>query len=149
MDTEEKPYMGVTGAVIVITTKPYYFCPKHGNVSDKPGKCPQCNEDYVAEEPSTVTYICDKCGVRYIAPPSYFQEHPLCSDECKGALHNACTPQSSFNFVIDGNWNGGNVGKKIQQKNEQVKKKWAGMSYEQTSLKEKIGTMVNEKLGGG
>ena len=134
---------------IKIEIVPSYFCRKHGDIYEQPGKCNICGEDLVEEEPYTVEYSCDNCGLVFIGPPSYFEAHPKCTG-CipAGTLHNTLQPQASFNFVIDGIWNGGNVGKKIQQKNEQVKKKWAGMEGDGKSLKQKIGVMVNERLGG-
>lgn len=52
----------------------------------------------------------------------------------------------SIHVKINGNLDGGSVGKKIQERNERLKKIHAGYSYEQASLREKIEKEVQKKV---
>lgn len=129
-----KDSTAVNNNTLVITTAIEKFCPKCGNhYSDESiVMCPYCNQSLNFTESYKVKRVCNKCDFTVIAPPSYF-ENPvnLKCNNCKvGLLEKEDINNYSASFVIDGKWNGVPVGKKIREKNEQLKKKHAGYEHE-------------------
>lgn len=53
--------------------------------------------------------------------------------------------ESGFNVVIDGEYNGVPTGKKIKEKNEQLKKKWDTYEKDKRSVKEETQKQLTEK----
>jgi len=51
-----------------------------------------------------------------------------------------------FNIKIDGEWNGTPIGKKIQEKNEQLKRKVAGYEHEQKNIRSYVKNELKRKL---
>lgn len=111
--------------------------------------CSVCGTTLSSSIPTLRTWKCDKCGEEVEAELEYFQENPICPSCKEGTLYNPCSRQvnQSSSFKIDGVWNGGNIGKKIQEKNEQLKKIHEGYSYENQNLREKINRQTAEIYG--
>jgi hypothetical protein len=126
-------------------------CPKCGKIyiDESRARCEVCSTELRWMERTPVKRKCDNCGVVFIGLLEKFEEELYVCPQCeKGVLSPISIHNDVHNVVIDGSWNGVPIGKKIQEKNEQVKRKWAGMSHEQQSLKEKVGKMVNDRMGG-
>ena len=114
-----------------------YFCSKHGTSYDVPGICPICDIELIATEICRVPRICDTCEEEFEATAEYFTRHPECPN-CKEGNVVVLPPNDTHSFVIDGQWNGVPIGRKVRARNEELKKKHAGYSYENTpSVREK------------
>jgi len=122
------------------------FCGSHGIIKGNADTCPLCGQTLNISISYTVKRMCDTCGEIVEAPPSYFNsiEHkcPSCED---GILCNIDIIHTAPNFVLDGSWNGKDRSKIIMEKNEQLKRKNAGYSYEQKSIKEKTTKALQDK----
>jgi predicted RNA-binding Zn-ribbon protein involved in translation (DUF1610 family) len=127
-----------------------YFCTKHGGSSSKPGICSVCGQPLVQSTPSYLKYICEQCGEIVSAEIAWLEVNAFTCPSCNGVhyLVNKClkNEKAGWHVKIDGVFDGVPIGKKIREKNEQVKKHFAGYSYEQNSIKEKVNGMVNERL---
>jgi hypothetical protein len=138
-----------------------YFCPKCGKrysaeISkdvEYPNElvCESCETTLVQEEPTFLHYTCEICNEIYEAELEWLELHNFICISCKGHLVNVCSlkKETAFHVSIDGSWDGVPVGKKIQEKNEQLKGKLAGYSYEQSTIKEKVGEMVQKRQSEG
>jgi hypothetical protein len=51
-----------------------------------------------------------------------------------------------FNVKIDGEWNGVPIGKKIMEKNNQLKKKVAGYEKEQRNIRQEVNKQLKQKM---
>ena len=124
-----------------------YFCPKHGKSFAEPGVCDICGITLNKCGPAYVKYICVDCGEIYEAETEWLEENKFTCISCNGHLVNKCgfTKNPTFHVSIDGSWDGVPVGKKIQEKNNQLKDKYAGYSYEQSTVREKVGEMVQKR----
>jgi hypothetical protein len=140
--------------MITIPAKPHLpFCPKHGTLiehgpfENTEGVCAECGLTLNQCVPAYVKYICETCGEIYEAEIDWLEENKFTCISCKGMLVNKCGygERSVFHVRIDGSWDGVPVGKKIQEKNNQLKEKHAGYSYEQASLQEKVGELVQKR----
>lgn len=129
------------------------FCSKCGRfeLSTDIDICCVCGTTLSKTIPTLRVWKCEKCDEEIEAEISYFQENLTCPTCKEGILYNPCSRQvnQSSSFKIDGVWNGGNVGKKIQEKNEQLKKRHEGYSYENQNLREKINKQTQEIYGRG
>jgi len=130
--------------------KPDWFCSKCGKVvtpenqTQSNNKCSRCDIPYMIGEIYRVERVCDHCDEKFEATKKYFDNNPNCPN-CNLGVLQLLPPVSSSSFVIDGNWNGGNVGKKITEKNRQLQKKNAGYSHEQQSIKDKVTQQAKER----
>ncbi len=146
---------------------PRYFCPKCGkfySLDFPPTKtiqrkvedskldfsfyvCDGCGTELRQEEFPLVTRMCENCGTFFESTFRYFEKHsdcPNCEPGCK--LVPFSNKNTAPHVFIDGSWDGVPVGKKIQEKNEQLKRKYAGYSHEQKSMREEITRVTQEKL---
>jgi len=91
-------------------------------------------------------FKCDSCGERvndeYI--PRMENPDPVRCPKC-GAVMRKLMP-NRIHAKIGASFDGRDVGTVVKEKNEKLKKKWAGYSYEQESLKEKINNAVQKKV---
>jgi len=137
----EQTTEGVTGStsiqghLLIIDSVKEKFCPKCGNYyrDDFMIMCPHCNMSLNFTESYKVERQCSKCDYVVQAPPSYFIKDPTLSicPYCKeGRLEVKEIYREAPSFSIDGKFNGAKRGKMIREKNEQLKKKHAGYSYE-------------------
>jgi len=125
---------------------PRWYCSKCGSFYDTDGTCNTCGSNLMKEEFSLHKRICDKCGQVFQSTLSYFESNDSCLICHEGTLVKPEIRNQASSVFIDGSWNGVPVGKKIQEKNEQLKRKHAGYSYEQDTMKGKISEMVNNKI---
>jgi hypothetical protein len=129
-----------------------YFCTKHGDSFPEPGFCPICSTELIQSSPAYLKYICEQCSEIVEAELLWLEANDFTCPVCHGVhcLVNKCSKneKTTFHVKIDGVFDGVPIGKKIQEKNEQVKKHYAGYSYEQKSIKEKVGTMITEQIKG-
>jgi putative FmdB family regulatory protein len=92
-------------------------------------------------------FKCDNCGHKeedVFRHSSQLDDPEICKS-CNTIMRRLF-PKGTHS-VIDGKMDHTSIGKKIKEKNEQVKAKFAGYSYEQASIKEKVTKMVNDKIG--
>jgi hypothetical protein len=122
------------------------FCGTHGLIKGGHIQCPLCNQALNMTAPYTIIRKCDSCEEEVDATPSYFEsvlcKCPACEDGKLQVIH---TQHSAPNFVLDGSWNGKDRSKVIKEKNEQLKRRNAGYSHEQQSIKEKTTKALQEK----
>jgi len=117
---------------------PRYFCSTDGNSYDFPGKCPLCDVELQGSVIHRVPRVCNLCDEEFEATVKYFEAHPNCPD-CKDGILEILPPNDTHSFVIDGQWNGVPIGRKVKARNEELKKKHAGYSYENTpSMRETV-----------
>ena len=130
-----------------------YFCPKCGNLvcieipfenifEDRPQeepKCAICGETLKPLRPYSVPVI-DTEGEIQPAKPEDVRE-------LKRTLNVTTLPdkQDAINVLVDGELNGIDTGKKIREKNEQLKKKVAGYENEQRALRTEIERQIEQK----
>lgn len=115
---------------------PKYFCSTHGHMYDVPGKCTLCDTELIATAINRVQRVCGSCNEEFEATVGYFESHPECP-ACKDGILGTLPPNDTHSFVIDGQWNGVPIGKKVRERNEMLKKRHAGYSYEtQASMKD-------------
>jgi len=117
--------------VIEEVFKPSYFCSKCGDVYEDIEDCPKCGDKLSVTTIYRVKRICNRCNKKFEATVEYFEDNPKCSD-CKEYLE-LLPSNDTHSFIFDGQWNGRPIGKVIRERNEQLKKKNAGYSYENTS----------------
>lgn len=121
--------------LLIIDSAKEKFCSKCGNYyhDDFTVTCPHCNISLNFTESYKVEKECSTCGYKVQAPPSYFIEdfNNLICPYCKtGRLETKEIYGEAPSFAIDGKFNGANRDRIIREKNEQLKKKHAGYSYE-------------------
>jgi len=87
-------------------------------------------------------YKCDTCGEVIEEYVHRFDAEVTCKS-CNKVMRKL---YNGINVVFDGNMNGGDRGKKIQSKNNSLKDKYAGYSYEQESIRQKVTKQVDEKI---
>ncbi|MCK9541094.1 MAG: hypothetical protein M0R03_03590 [Novosphingobium sp.] len=122
---------------------PSRFCPKHGIIHQTRDDCPICYTPLSFTEIYRVKRVCSNCNEEFLASVEYFLNNskcPTCSSELQ-----LTTLQSSHHVVIDGVWDSQDRSKVIVEKNEQLRKRYAGYSYEQQSIKEKVNKMAKKK----
>jgi len=127
------------------------FCPKCGNFYlEDINTCPHCNITLNFTDCYQVERKCSACGTIIQAPPDYFMNPPKITPCCgEGVLEMIDITGSAPSFVIDGKFNGANRGRMIKEKNEQLKKKHAGYSYETPeSIRSKTERVAAEKKKG-
>jgi hypothetical protein len=108
--------------------------------------------------------VCSQCGIALVKDNAYLipiqnvetsqiEEHP--QDEAAELLrdpeHYIPVPDTaeSFDVLIDGERNGLETGKKIREKNEQLKKKVAGYEREQRSVRADVERQISQKQARG
>lgn len=117
--------------------KPSYFCHRCGNTYEDIEDCPRCGDKLSASTIYRVKRICNTCDKTFEATLDYFEDNPKCPD-CKEYLE-LLPINDAHSFIFDGKWNGKSIGKMVRDRNEQLKKKNEGYSYENPqSLSEKI-----------
>jgi len=120
-----------------------YFCSICGNHYELYHEiCPVCETGSLIKYDNSaylVKRICATCENSNIIfnTPSFFEENPLCV-VCGNPLEVVEIHNDTLNFKIGSIWNGGNVGKKISEKNKQLKKKYAGMEGDERNLRREI-----------
>jgi len=127
------------------------FCPKCGIFYKEldMNACRHCNTTLNFTESYLVSKKCSACGSIVNAPPSYFEQQSITPCCGKGVLETMITFGETPSFSIDGKFNGANRGKIIKEKNEQLKKKNAGYSYENPeSIRDKTHKRFEEKQKG-
>jgi len=123
-----------------------YFCSKCGKFYNTLGTCNKCNEELTISDPYKVKRKCNKCGEITEATPSYFVDHHTCTICKEGTLEVIKIHRDTHHFIFDGQWDGRPMGKRIRERNEQLKKKNEGYSYENPqSLGDRTRTMYNER----
>jgi len=142
---------GIQGHMLIVSTAVERFCPKCGNYyrDNTIIMCPHCSMSLNFTEYYNVERKCDACDFTVKAPPSYFEENPsnyICPHCEEGKLVKVEIFQEAPSFSIDGKFNGANRSKIIREKNEQLKKKNAGYSYENPeSIKDKTHRKFEER----
>lgn len=133
-------------AIIEEPFTPKYFCSFHGNFYKDKGYCLLCETELVATKIYRVKRICDNCGEEFEATVEYFVDNSKCPFSfCAGNLA-LLPPNDTHHFIFDGQWDGKPMGKRIRERNEQLKKKNEGYSYENPqSLGDRTRTMYNER----
>ena len=117
--------------------KPSYFCSRCGDNYDDIEDCPKCGDKLFVTSIYRVKRICNTCDKEFEATLDYFEDNPKCPD-CKEYLE-LLPINDTHSFVFDGKWNGKPLGKMVRDRNEQLKKKNEGYSYETPStLSEKV-----------
>lgn len=120
-----------------------YFCSKCGKHYEFYHEiCEICNEHAITKYDDNqylVKRICLTCKNSGVITnkPSFFDKNPLCNI-CGSPLKPIEIHNGAPNFKIGGTWNGKNIGKKIQEKNEQLKKRHAGMEGDEKNLRREI-----------
>jgi len=124
--------------------KPSYFCSRCGDSYEDIEDCPRCGEKLLATSIYRVKRICNICDKKFEATLKYFEDNPKCPD-CKEYLE-LLPLNDTHSFVFEGKWNGKSIGKMVRDRNEQLKKKNEGYSYENpTTLSEKTMDKYNRK----
>jgi hypothetical protein len=81
-------------------------------------------------------------GINHI---TYNPSEIMYCEHCKKPLQRQF-PLNVHITGIDGSKDGKDLGKVTQEKNESLKKKFEGYSYEQQSIRDKVSKMANEKI---
>jgi len=96
------------------------------------------------------TYKCNNTNCKeflkphehHVINPSHLVHCELCGDVLERMF-----PLSVHITSYNGEKDGRDMGKVTKEKNESLKKKWSGYSYEDQNLRKKINKMVEEKIG--
>jgi len=70
----------------------------------------------------------------------------LLCEQCQGLLQRSF-PKSLHVVGVGKEKDGKDLGKVTKEKNESLKKKWAGYSYEEQNIRKKVTKMAEEKTG--
>jgi predicted amidophosphoribosyltransferase len=125
------------------------YCAKCGSQAGNEERiCKVCNTilNVTLSDLILVPRGCPVCGKGFKASFDYFEKNPNCPDCGSPLKYFDKFSVSSNHVVIDGVWDSKDRGKVIREKNDQVKAKFSGYSYEQKSIKEKVTSMVNSKI---
>lgn len=134
-------------------TRPNFFCPTCGDqvLLDEaaiaatqltfPGypNCHACDVPYVKRNRYTIPLINQEGHVKHVVPELVVQETIAYDGGCYRILEDN---EDAINVFVNGELNGIDTGKKIQEKNEQLKKKVAGYEHEQRDLRAEIEKQV-------
>lgn len=131
--------------IIAEVFQPKYFCPSQGDFYASPGECPRCGMLLELLEVYRIERVCDKCDEKFSATIVWFDNNSSCPTCKEGTLVLPSPTYSSHHVVIDGKWDGKDRTKVITEKNDQLRKKFAGYSHEQKSIKERVTKMAQEK----
>ena len=117
---------------------PLYFCSQDGKFYEEAGNCTLCGLVLQETEPPySVKRICNNCNEKFEASVEYFDNNTKCPSCNVGNLI-TLPSRDTHHFIFNGEWDGKPMGKKIRERNEELKKKNAGYSYENTpSIREK------------
>jgi len=153
--------MEYTGSIVSAVAKPDYFCPNCGEqvvVSVNPGVT-----DTMLSFKVTAILVCDICNSplirrnRYKVPlvdsdgnivevdPEEVEQKLQSVKEGDKPYRLLSDNEDTINVFVNGELNGIDTGKKIREKNEQLKKKVAGYEYEQRNLRAEIDKQIAEK----
>jgi|GEM_PF-3272505 hypothetical protein len=124
--------------IVVLRNATTYYCPKDGNTASEPGQCPACNQEMREFEPSLVKMTCNYCGAVHRVEYGLLSRELICWNCSSGILEQPLNYEGAPNFKVDSKWNGKDRGKVIQEKNEQLKRRHAGMEGESRNLREEI-----------
>jgi hypothetical protein len=119
-----------------VKTDLIFFCKKCGDYYtivdgvESGSPCPWCGTILQRDEPYLVPVMVD--GEKFGVPPEEVRE---LLENGNAALVVAGELPFTLNIKIDGEWNGMEIGHKIREKNDQLKRKWAGYSHEQKNLR--------------
>jgi hypothetical protein len=120
------------------------FCPTCGwygeDIAD--GVCPECRSELKKNTPYLIPVYDKESGNVIESPATYalhlFQSYPE-------RYFPVPDSEKGFNIKVNGEWNGTPIGKKIQEKNEQLKKKVAGYSHEERNVRADVERQLKEK----
>ena len=79
---------------------------------------------------------------RYVSNPSHIVSCNLCQGNMVRMF-----PLKTHIVGVGKEKDGKDLGKVIKEKNESLKKKWSGYSYEEQNLRSKINEMTEERIG--
>lgn len=129
-----------------IIEKTAYFCRSCGDLSETPGNCPRCEIEFSVDESYVISRECYVCNITFLASPGFFDVNPNCK-YCCNSLSVKFVNNEASHFKIGSSWDGKPRGPIIMEKNNQLKKKHAGYSYESHRLREKINQQAQQLRG--
>lgn len=139
-----------------------WYCPTHNMgfideyrthkmvSGDGKGNCEYCGQSLVQDAEETIQRECNLCGFEVDIPWHDWEKTIFCTQQdCAGVFVPPAPRQAIGGFSINGIFTGSgvtaDVGRKIEEKNRQLKKKHSGYSYEERNLRRDIEQKVKER----